>query len=66
MVIDALIFIWGFACAFVALRLGHHGSDKMIFHYPNHAAQPGRHSDADRGLDLYETPPVATVALLQA
>ena len=31
----------------------------------NHACQTGRHPNADRGLDLYETPPVATEALLR-
>jgi hypothetical protein len=32
----------------------------------SHAANPGRHSFADRGNDLYETPPCATLALLRA
>jgi hypothetical protein len=31
----------------------------------NHAANAGRHPLADRGLDLYETPPEATIALLK-
>ena len=31
----------------------------------SHAAQSGRHLDADRGLDLYETPAVAVEALLR-
>ena len=31
----------------------------------NHATQSGQHSYAERGLDLYETPPVATEALLR-
>jgi len=31
----------------------------------NHAAQSGCHSLADRGRDLYETPPCATEALLR-
>jgi DNA polymerase len=31
----------------------------------DHAANPGRHSLADRGRDLYETPPEATRALLR-
>jgi hypothetical protein len=30
----------------------------------SHAAQSGRHPNANRGLDLYETPPEATEALL--
>src|SRR4051794_26841141 len=30
----------------------------------NHAAQPGRHSLAERGHDLYETPAVAVEALM--
>jgi hypothetical protein len=30
----------------------------------DHACQTGRHLNVDRGLDLYETPPVATEALL--
>jgi hypothetical protein len=32
----------------------------------NHCAQSGRHTYADRGADLYETPPVAVEALLRA
>src|SRR6516164_5248412 len=31
----------------------------------SHAAQSGRHSNADRGVDLYETPIVAVEALLR-
>jgi hypothetical protein len=31
----------------------------------SHAAQPGQHRHADRGLDLYETPPAAVEALLR-
>ena len=31
----------------------------------NHAANAGRHAIAERGLDLYETPPEATIALLK-
>jgi hypothetical protein len=31
----------------------------------SHAAQSGRHSNADRGADLYETPAVAVEALLR-
>jgi len=31
----------------------------------NHACQTGQHPHADRGLDLYETPPVALDALLR-
>jgi hypothetical protein len=31
----------------------------------NHATQSGSHTFADRGADLYETPPVATEALLR-
>jgi hypothetical protein len=31
-----------------------------------HATQPGTHSHADRGMDLYETPACATEALLRA
>jgi hypothetical protein len=31
----------------------------------SHAAQSGQHSHAERGLDLYETPPCAVEALLQ-
>jgi hypothetical protein len=33
---------------------------------PNHAANPGMHPFVERGADLYETPPVATEALLRA
>lgn len=32
----------------------------------NHAAQAGRHKLIDRGLDCYETPPEAVVALLES
>ena len=38
------------------------GADVMTL---SHAAQSGRHTNADRGADLYETPPVATEALLR-
>ena len=31
----------------------------------NHACQTGRHPNANRGFDLYETPPMATEALLR-
>jgi hypothetical protein len=31
----------------------------------SHSAQSGQHGHAERGLDLYETPPVATEALLR-
>jgi hypothetical protein len=31
----------------------------------DHSAQPGQHSHAERGLDLYETPPCAVEALLR-
>ena len=32
----------------------------------DHAAQSGRHSLGERGADLYETPPCATIALMRA
>jgi hypothetical protein len=35
----------------------------MVF---DHSAQSGRHALSERGLDLYETPPCATIALTRA
>ena len=67
----------GRPCGFRAARpdnTDHHHSDQSGRHSPrknpaqglNHAANAGRHALADRGHDLYETPPEAVLALLSA